>query len=67
MEEAGFGEALVQEAETGDGAGPAPAFVSDLKNLHFKDVARFCSGDEDGAGERMDAVAVNSQVFGKGG
>ena len=59
MEEAGFGEALVEEAETGDGAGPAPAFVSDFENLHFKGVARFCAGDEDGAGERVDAVAVN--------
>lgn len=60
-----FGKALVliyiQEAETGYGAGPAPAFVFDGEDFYFEDIAGFGSVNGDGAGEGVDAVAVDGE------
>ncbi len=59
VEEERVSKALFQEAEARDDAGPAPAFVSNLKDIDLEDVAGLCAGDGDGASESVDEAAVD--------
>jgi len=67
VEEGGLGEALREEAETADDAGPAPALVLDVEDVDLEGVAWGGTVDRDGAGERVDAGAVDAEEVGDGG
>ena len=64
-EEIRLGEALLQKAESFDHARPAPAFVRDFENVDLQHVAGLGALNEDRAGERVDAAAIDGQVFGQ--
>ena len=66
MEEERAREALLEEAEAGDDAGPSPAFVADFEDVDLEYVARLRTADGDWAGERVDEAAVDVLELGDG-
>ena len=67
VEEKGVGEALIEEAETGDDGAPGPAFVGDVKDIDLEGVAGLGVVDVDGAGEGVDAGTVDGEEVVEGG
>ncbi len=59
MEEEGLVEALLEEAEAGDDAGPPPTFVGDFEDVDLECVAGLRGVDGDWAGEGVDEAAVD--------
>jgi len=45
-------------------AGPAPAFVTNLKDLNAENIPWMCALDPNGTAEGMDEPAVDSHIFG---
>ncbi len=64
MEETGLAELILEEAETFDDAGPSPAVVAGCEDIDLEDVAGFRTVDPHGAGEGMNAGAIDGEVVG---
>ena len=65
VKEEWLAEAVLQEAEAGNHAGPAPAPVRHLEHVNLQDVARLGAVHVDRAGECVDAIAVDLEKFGE--
>ncbi len=65
--EEGLVEALFEEAEAGDDAGPAPALVGDAEDVDLEDVTVGGAMDGYGAGEGVDDAAVDGLEVVEGG
>ena len=66
MEEVGLAETIFEKAETFNDAGPSPAAVARVEDFDFEDVAGFGAVNIDGAGEGVDAGAVDGEELGGG-
>ena len=67
MEEIGLAETIFEKAETFGDTGPSPIGVTSGEDIDLEDVAEFGTVDEDGAGERVDASAIDGEELRGGG
>ena len=63
VKEIRLAKTIFEKAQALDDAGPSPAGVTRGQHIDLQHVAGFCALDPDGAGERVNARAVNGQVF----
>ena len=66
MEEVWLAKAILEKAQSFNDAGPTPAAVTRGEDFYFEDVAGLGAFDKDGAGEGVDAGAVDGEEFGGG-
>ncbi len=63
MKEIGFAKSIFEKAKALNDAGPAPVGVARGQHIDLQYVARLGSLDPDGPSERVNAAAVDGQVF----